>query len=162
MKFRRAGIWTQFTDLSAGGPDTYVWNFGDGFTDNTNNPNPAHTYTTSGTYNVTLTAGYAASGCTNSITYAVDAFPRTVPDFSTNTPCLGGATNFTDLTTGAPNQWEWDFGDGSPHPSKGEGQWGKRDLDQNSPQAQTFDPSEQFLQISIACRLAMSFLRKSW
>jgi gliding motility-associated-like protein len=105
---------TPFTDLSAGGPDTYVWAFGDGFTDNTNNPNPSHTYTTPGTYNVTLTAGYAASGCTHNITYAVDAFPRTVPNFSTNTPCLGGATNFSDLTTGAPDQWEWDFGDGSP------------------------------------------------
>ena len=105
---------TQFTDLSTGTPDTWSWDFGDGFTDNTNSPNPSHTYTTSGTYNVTLTAGYAASGCTNSITYAADAFPRTVPAFTTNTPCLGGSTSFTDLTTGTPSLWEWNFGDGSP------------------------------------------------
>jgi len=104
---------TFFTDLSSGAPDTYVWNFGDGFTDNTNDPNPEHVYTIANTYNVTLTAGYAASGCTNSMTQSVIAFPRTVPNFSTNTPCLGGATNFTDLTTGTPNSWQWDFGDGS-------------------------------------------------
>ena len=105
---------TAFTDLSTGAPDTYVWNFGDGITDNTNNPNPNHVYATSGTYNVTLTAGYAASGCTHSVMYTVDAFPRTTPNFTTNTPCLGGATNFTDLTGGTPILWEWNFGDGSP------------------------------------------------
>lgn len=104
---------TVFTDASTGGPDTYFWDFGDGTTDNTNNPNPTHTYTTSGVYNVTLTAGYAASGCTNTIVYVVNAHPRTTPNFSTNTPCLGGVTNFTDLTGGAPILWEWDFGDGS-------------------------------------------------
>lgn len=105
---------TYFTDLSIGLPDTWSWNFGDGFTDNTNNPNPTHIYATSGTYNVTLTAGYAASGCTHSFTQAVIAFPRTSPAFTTNTPCLGLATNFTDITTGTPNQWQWNLGDGSP------------------------------------------------
>lgn len=105
---------TFFTDLSLGTPDTWFWNFGDGTTDNTNDPNPVHTYTTSGTYNVTLTAGYASSGCTNSITQSVTAFPRTTPDFMNNTPCLGNTTGFTDLTGGAPDTWQWDFGDGSP------------------------------------------------
>ncbi|MBK6952182.1 MAG: PKD domain-containing protein [Crocinitomicaceae bacterium] len=105
---------TFFTDLSLGTPDTWSWNFGDGNTDNTNNPNPIHTYASSGTFNVTLTAGYSASGCTHSITQAVTAFPRTNPTFTTNTPCLGGATNFTDLTTGGPIIWQWNLGDGSP------------------------------------------------
>lgn len=105
---------TFFTDLSLGNPDVYTWNFGDGITDNTNNPNPEHVYNSAGTYNVTLTSGYAASGCTNSITIPVVAFPRTNPNFSTNTPCLGAVTNFTDLTSGTPINWEWNFGDGSP------------------------------------------------
>lgn len=104
---------TSFTDESLGAPDTWFWNFGDGTTDNTNNPNPIHIYNTSGTYTVTLTAGYAASGCTHNISFDVEAFPRTSPNFSTNTPCLGGATNFTDLTGGSPDSWEWNFGDGS-------------------------------------------------
>lgn len=104
---------TLFTDLSTGGPDTWSWNFGDG-SPVVNTQNPAHTFTSSGTFNVTLTAGYAASGCTNSLTLAVDAYPRTTPSFTTNTPCLGAATNFSDLTGGAPINWQWDLGDGSP------------------------------------------------
>ncbi len=105
---------TFFQSTSAGGPDTFFWDFGDGTTDATNNDSPDHIYTTDGTYNVMLVAGYSASGCTDTIYYVVDAFPRTVPDFSSNTPCLGLATAFTDLTTNAPNTWAWDFGDGSP------------------------------------------------
>jgi len=105
---------TFFTDASAGTPDTYFWDFGDGNTDNTNNPNPSHVYANDGAYTVTLTAGYAASGCTHDTSFVVDAHPRTTPDFSTNTPCLGGVTTFTDNTGGAPTQWAWDFGDGSP------------------------------------------------
>lgn len=105
---------TFFNSTSLGTPDTFVWNFGDGSTDATNNPTPFHIYTTSGTYNVTLTAGYAASGCTHSVTYTVDAHPRTIPNFTNNTPCLGASTNFTDLTSNTPILWTWDFGDGSP------------------------------------------------
>lgn len=104
---------TFFISTSLGGPDTFVWNFGDGTTDNTNNPSPTHVYSSAGTYNVTLTAGYSASGCTHSITIPVAAHPRTVPNFSSNTPCLGASTNFTDLTTNAPILWTWDFGDGT-------------------------------------------------
>jgi PKD repeat protein len=59
-----------------------------------------------------LTAGYA-TGCVNSITIAVQANPRTVPSFTSNVPCFGLPTNFTDQTTNVPNQWTWDFGDGS-------------------------------------------------
>lgn len=105
---------TYFTDASLGGPDTYFWDFGDGATNNTNNPNPFHIYATAGTYDVMLVAGYSASGCTDTIIYQVDAHPLTTPNFSTNTPCLGGATVFTDLTGGVPIQWQWDFGDASP------------------------------------------------
>ncbi|UKN01467.1 PKD domain-containing protein [Paracrocinitomix mangrovi] len=104
---------TFFTDASLGAPDTWEWNFGDGNTDLTNNPNPAHVYTTAGTYNVMLVAGYSASGCTDTIVYSVEANPLTTPNFSTNTPCLGGTTIFTDLTGGTPTIWEWNFGDGS-------------------------------------------------
>ena len=104
---------TFFLDASLGAPDTWSWNFGDASPINTNQ-NPFHIYTTAGTYNVTLTAGYAASGCTHSFTQAVTAFPRTNPLFTANTPCLNAPTNFVDQTTGTPNQWSWDFGDGSP------------------------------------------------
>ncbi|MFL5764881.1 MAG: PKD domain-containing protein [Bacteroidia bacterium] len=102
-----------FNSTSLGAPDTYSWNFGDGFSDNTNNPSPTHTYSTAGIYNVTLTAGYSGTGCTNSITLAVTAYPLTVPAFTSTTPCLNVATAFTDHTTNSPVQWSWNFGDGA-------------------------------------------------
>lgn len=105
---------TFFTSTSLGVPDTFFWDFGDGNTDATNDPNPDHIYAADGTYSVMLIAGYAASGCTDTIFQNVDAFPRTVPGFTSNTPCLGTATSFVDLTTNSPTNWEWDFGDASP------------------------------------------------
>lgn len=102
-----------FSSTSLGAPDTFSWNFGDGFSDNTNNPSPTHVYTTAGTYNVQLTAGYASTGCTNSITIPVTAFPLTIPDFTSTTPCLNVATVFSDATANSPSQWSWNFGDGT-------------------------------------------------
>ena len=48
----RAPLTVQFTDLSTYNPDTWLWEFGD---DNTSSSqHPVHTYTTAGTYSVTL------------------------------------------------------------------------------------------------------------
>ncbi len=44
----------QFTDLSSNAPGSWSWSFGDGGT--STSQNPAHTYTTVGTYTVSLTA----------------------------------------------------------------------------------------------------------
>lgn len=105
---------TDFTSTSLGNPTTFTWNWGDASpADVSNNPNPSHVYANSGNYNVVLTAGYA-TGCTHSTTISVAANPRTVPSFTSNVPCLGLPTVFTDVTTNAPVQWSWDFGDNSP------------------------------------------------
>jgi len=101
---------TFFTDASLGTPDTYSWSFGDASPLSTLQ-DPDHIYANPGTYNVTLVTSFLASGCSNSITKAVTAFPRTQPQFTANTPCLGGVTNFADATTNAPTSWNWDFDD---------------------------------------------------
>ena len=101
---------TFFTDASLGSPDTYSWNFGDASALSALH-DPAHVYTTSGTYSVTLVTSFLASGCSNSITKSVTAFPRTQPHFTANTPCLGGVTGFVDATTNNPTSWNWDFDD---------------------------------------------------
>lgn len=44
----------QFTDNSSNAPTSWLWDFGDGNT--STSQNPSHTYTTSGTYTVSLTA----------------------------------------------------------------------------------------------------------
>ena len=44
----------QFVDASTNSPNSWVWSFGDGSTSTLQNP--SHTYTSAGTYAVTLTA----------------------------------------------------------------------------------------------------------
>ena len=44
----------QFTDMSTNGPTSWLWDFGDG--NNSTLQHPSHTYTSSGTYTVQLTA----------------------------------------------------------------------------------------------------------
>jgi PKD repeat protein len=54
-----APLTVNFTDLSTNNPTTWAWDFdGNGTTDSSAR-NPVHTYTTAGTYNVTLTASNA-------------------------------------------------------------------------------------------------------
>ena len=103
-----------FTDLSAGSPTSWSWDFGDGTTSNLQNPN--HTYAATGTYNVTLSISSAS--CSDSITQSVivgsvtppacQAAFYTVPDSSNQM-----AVNFIDVSTGSPTSWSWDFGDGT-------------------------------------------------
>ena len=54
-----------FTDLSAGGPTSWTWNFGDGNTSNQQNPTHVYATATAASYTVTLTA-CNTNGC-NSI-----------------------------------------------------------------------------------------------
>lgn len=103
----------QFTDQSSNEPNVWQWDFGDG--ESSSEQNPVHTYTTPGVYTVQLTAynpdGSGTMVKTNYI-YVSDGF---VVDFVA-TPLSGTAplmVNFTDLTTGTPTSWNWDFGDGA-------------------------------------------------
>jgi len=56
----------QFTDQSTGAPTNWRWDFGDGTTSTVQNP--AHTYATTGTYQVTLTATNAVGSTTSAAT----------------------------------------------------------------------------------------------
>jgi len=56
----------QFTDTSTNFPTSWLWTFGDGNTSAVQNP--AHTYTTAGTYTVNLTASNSAGN--NTVTHA--------------------------------------------------------------------------------------------
>lgn len=65
----------QFTDLSTNGPSSWQWDFGDGNSDTAQNP--VHTYQSSGTYTVSLTAsnsnGSDSETKTNYVTVDLDA-----------------------------------------------------------------------------------------
>jgi PKD repeat protein len=106
----------QFLDSSSNSPTSWAWSFGDGGT--SAEQSPEHTYTTAGTYTVTLTATNA--GGSNTVTRAgeivvgsvsavpVAAFISTVE--SGNAPLI---VQFVDSSTNTPTSWVWSFGDGN-------------------------------------------------
>jgi len=108
-----APLAVQFTDISTGSPTSWLWNFGDGETSTAQNP--IHTYTTPGTYTVSLTATNAGGSSTETRTgYITVATPPPVAAFTANvtTGPAPLAVQFTDTSTGSPTSWLWSFGDG--------------------------------------------------
>jgi PGF-pre-PGF domain-containing protein len=113
-----APLTVNFTDLSQN-EDSRIWNFGDGT--NSTDPNPTHTYSTVGTYTVSLTASNKNDSEPKFGTVTVQAYvpPPVTPinpvaDFNAN-PTEGYApltVQFTDSSQNAVG-WNWDFGDGA-------------------------------------------------
>lgn len=92
----------------------YLWDFGDGTTSALSNP--SHTFASPGSYTITLTIT-TAGGCTATTTVVDGVVVGSKPtaNFSA-TPrdvCAFIPVNFSDLSTGAVDQWLWFFGDGS-------------------------------------------------
>jgi PGF-pre-PGF domain-containing protein len=102
----------KFTDLSQNA-DSRVWNFGDG--NNTTETNPAHTYSTAGTYTVNLTVKNKNDTVSKPATITVlEVYMLPVVAFTAN-PTSGDSpltVQFTDSSQNAAG-WKWDFGDGA-------------------------------------------------
>jgi PKD repeat protein len=109
-----APLEVQFADASSGWVSAWSWSFGDGAT--SSEPNPRHTYTTPGTYAVSLTAsGPAGSDLETKAGFVTVQWPAPVPEFSAG-PVAGFAplpVAFTDLSSGSVTSWWWTFGDGT-------------------------------------------------
>lgn len=104
-----------FTDQSAF-PDTWSWNFGDGTT--STNVNPAHTFTSPGSYNVSLTVSDTNFGCTDTYTETIDISVLSANINGSGVFGCGPLTNnFTQSSTnagaGTIDSYLWDFGDGN-------------------------------------------------
>lgn len=102
------------SSMSSGTLTTYNWNFGDGGTSTLKNP--VHTYSIGGTYSVTLIVG-SSKGCYDTTVNVVTINPPPVAAFSYPVICVGTSITFTNNSTiqqGNINQWNWNFGDGSP------------------------------------------------
>jgi len=114
-----------FTGNSTGSPTTWSWDVdGDGVEDY-NTQNPSHTYTSDGTYTVSLTV---TNGCgpdteTKTDYITVDALPDANFHASDTNPCVNEEIDFFDDSTGTYDSWSWDVdGDGTedyntPNPS---------------------------------------------
>lgn len=104
-----------FNDTSTGSPASWNWDFGDG--SNATDQNPVHTYPTGGNYSISLTAQNAdGTNSTIKIDY-ITVLPLVPPvaDFIA-TPISGKTpltVTFNDISTGSPDHWIWDFGEGS-------------------------------------------------
>jgi len=100
-----------FTNTSSGtGTLSYAWDFGDGGTSTLQNP--SHTYTSGGSFTVTLVVT-SSSGCTNTI-IKPNAVVFDIVQASFTGPatvCEGYPVTFTNTTTPLPGSVSWDFGD---------------------------------------------------
>lgn len=104
------GTPTQFTNTS-NLVDSVKWKFGDGGTDTANNP--AHIYSASGVFNVTMYAYYKT--CIDSVIKQVTVHPKpnAAYTFTPPHPCPPPSTvTFINQSTGAVS-YVWDFGDGA-------------------------------------------------
>jgi len=103
-----------FTGTSSGNIVLWNWNFGDATTSALQNP--VHSYSTSGTFTVTLTVT-SDSGCTATFTDVVVPASGVIAAFA-NTPDCELNVAFTDTsvfsTADSIILWSWNFGDGSP------------------------------------------------
>jgi gliding motility-associated-like protein len=107
-----------FTDASSAAASSvtgWSWDFGDGTTDNIQNP--TKTYAAPGTYTVRLRIT-SAIGCTSAFkdtTVTVNRLPT--PAFTTTSPlCATREITFTDASaanSGSLQSWSWDPADGS-------------------------------------------------
>ncbi|NOR88557.1 MAG: PKD domain-containing protein, partial [Bacteroidales bacterium] len=101
---------------------TWIWNFGDGSPDSIvyapNSPDIWYTYTTNGSYTVSLTT-IDTSGCYGDTYYRYfEVRPIPLAGFMhSDTACQTGIIHFFDTSYHEPGvnavAWEWQFGDGS-------------------------------------------------
>ncbi|HWQ66819.1 MAG TPA: PKD domain-containing protein [Methanospirillum sp.] len=109
----QAPLMVTFTDTSTGNPKSRQWEFGDGQT--STDQSPDHTYTIDGTYQVTLTVT-GQSGEQDSVTRTIKVTgePELKADFSYAPKEGGDPLNiiFTEHSTGNPQSFQWNFGDG--------------------------------------------------
>lgn len=94
--------------------NSWHWDFGvAGISNDTSNvQNPTWTYTTPGTYTVTLNViGGPGGTCPGTYSSTVTVYPLPSPAFLASAPCVGSPVQFTDQSTTNIMNWQWNFGD---------------------------------------------------
>jgi len=111
----------QFTDLSqtggTGAISAWAWDFGDPITNGNNFanvPNPVHTFSSTGNFQVSLTVT-TANGCSTTLVQTVTIHPAPAVDFYTDAHCANSPVQFhpaPSVNIANVTGWLWDFGDG--------------------------------------------------
>jgi PKD repeat protein len=111
-----APLTVTFTDASTQSPTAWAWDFENDSTVDATTQNPSHTYTTPGTYAVSLTATNEAGSATETKTGFVTVLTPVVAGFTASTTSGAAplSVTFTNTSTGATS-FSWDFeSDGTP------------------------------------------------
>jgi gliding motility-associated-like protein len=112
---------TSFTDMSTATNDSVVswsWNFGEpssGASNFSTLQNPTHTFASSGTFNVSLTAT-SGIGCSETYSTPVTVYPLPIAGYTATPTCVNSFTLFTNtsnISSGSITGWSWNFGDPS-------------------------------------------------
>jgi PKD repeat protein len=116
------GETVNFTDFSTNNPISWAWTFTGGTPATSTAKNPAVTYCSAGTYNVTLTVTNASGSSTNTeVNFIQVNEPVTPPvaDFAAAKTSLkvGESVQFNDLSSNSPTKWQWSFPGGTPETS---------------------------------------------
>ncbi len=106
-----SGAAASFTNQSSGA-DSYGWDFGDGAT--SEEENPAHTYTASGTYTVVLTASNACGFATSTQTVTVVLPPTAAFSANTTSGCAPLTVTFINESSADATDFAWTFEGGTP------------------------------------------------
>lgn len=111
-----------FTDLSTEYPTTWSWSFTGGTPATSTQASPVITYTTAGTYAVTLYVENSNGNDTETKTAYITVTTNTnapTPDFTADMTSIieGASVNFTDLSINNPQSWSWNFEGGTPSTS---------------------------------------------
>jgi len=106
------GETTSFNPVVSGNPDEWMWDFGDG--NESNEVSPEHIYDAPGEYMVVLDVYRSSDGADGSAQHLVTVREPLFPEFiwDPEAPGVGETVSLTDVSTGDPDWWYWDFGDG--------------------------------------------------
>ena len=104
-----APLTVQFTNQSSVNATTFAWTFPGGNPGTSSAQNPSVTYSTAGTYTVTLTVSNSAGSNTSTQTNYITV--NTVPVAGYTSSVSGTTATFTNTSTNATS-YSWAFGDG--------------------------------------------------
>ncbi len=107
-----AGQSISFTDLTSGGPTSWLWNFENEIFSNLQHP--TITFISPGNYNASLTVANEYQQHTVTKENFIQILEVLVADFTADTTFgwIGQPISFYDLSSGNPDTWLWDFGNG--------------------------------------------------
>lgn len=104
-----APLTVQFNNQSSANAATYSWTFPGGSPATSTSQNPSVTYSTAGTYNVTLIVTNSAGSDTTTLTNYINAQGPPTTGFTSTTNVF--VANFTNTTVNGTS-YSWNFGDG--------------------------------------------------